>query len=198
VSLVDATATQVEEAWQALVEDPWYFEVNDYRTLVESGVCEPERREDVYELVDSRPLTPDDLIREVESCPPLMREFQTQAADAGEAYADDLDEGWVRWIRDEGEAGMPMFHEIIDQWLASPVDWDEYEWFPSDWSGQGKAFKFFSGMDAELLDELGVVIVEGDHPGSDYLAAELRAEIADANRAAERLGLPFRFRREGV
>jgi hypothetical protein len=91
VSLVDATATQVEEAWQALVEDPWYFEVNDYRTLVESGVCEPERREDVYEFVDSRPLTPDDLIREVESCPPLLSEFQTQAADAGEAYADDLD-----------------------------------------------------------------------------------------------------------
>jgi hypothetical protein len=53
-------------------------------------------------------------------------------------------------------------------------------------------------MDADHRDELGVVIVEGDHPGSDYFAAELRVEIADANRSAAKLGLPFRFRRKGV
>ena len=49
-----------------------------------------------------------------------------------------------------------------------------------------------------LCDALGVVIVEGDRPGSSYFAAELRNELADANAAAQRLGLPFRFRAEGV
>jgi hypothetical protein len=48
-------------------------------------------------------------------------------------------------------------------------------------------------MPLDICEELGVVIVEGDRPGSTYFAAELRQSIPDANRAAARLGLPFRF-----
>ena len=53
---------------------------------------------------------------------------------------------------------------------------------------------FFQEMDGKMLDALGVVIVEGDHPGSTYFAAELRGKMEDANAVAEREGLPFRFR----
>jgi hypothetical protein len=53
---------------------------------------------------------------------------------------------------------------------------------------------FFQDMDGEMLDALGVVIVEGDHPGSTYFAAELRGEMNVANAVAEREGLPFPFR----
>jgi hypothetical protein len=53
---------------------------------------------------------------------------------------------------------------------------------------------FFQDMDGKMLDALGVVIVEGDRPGSTYFAAELRAEMKVANAVAEREGLPFRFR----
>jgi hypothetical protein len=49
-------------------------------------------------------------------------------------------------------------------------------------------------MDGKMLDALGVVIIEGDHPGSTYFAAELRGEMKVANAVAEREGLPFRFR----
>jgi hypothetical protein len=53
---------------------------------------------------------------------------------------------------------------------------------------------FFQDMDGKMLDALGVAIVEGDHPGSTYFAAELRGKMEYANAVAEREGLPFRFR----
>ena len=37
-------------------------------------------------------------------------------------------------------------------------------------------------------------MVEGEHPGSTYYAAELRKPVHEANATAEDLGLPFRFR----
>lgn len=59
--------------------------------------------------------------------------------------------------------------------------------------GQGKALAFFQGMAGDLVDELGVEIVDGDQPSSTYFAAELRGNLAHANEAANRLALPFRF-----
>jgi hypothetical protein len=47
---------------------------------------------------------------------------------------------------------------------------------------------FFQEMDGKMLDALGVVIVEGDHPGSTYFAAELRGVMEDANTVTERAG----------
>ena len=55
------------------------------------------------------------------------------------------------------------------------------------------AKSFFESIDVDIADDLGVVIVEGDHPGSSYFAAELRKGIDHANYRAERLGLDFRF-----
>ncbi len=59
--------------------------------------------------------------------------------------------------------------------------------------GQSAALAFFRQQPYEVLDALGVVIVEGEHPGSSYYAAELRGNIDDANRLAEKLGVPIRF-----
>jgi hypothetical protein len=42
-------------------------------------------------------------------------------------------------------------------------------------------------------DKLRVRIVEGDHPGSSYYAAELSGDIDEANRAAEAADIPVRF-----
>jgi len=104
----------------------------------------------------------------------------------------------MQWVRLEGRRNMAGLRKIVADWLAEPIDWDEQEWFPRDWSGQGAALEFFHRLDRDALYALGVAIVEGDHPGSSYYAAELRNELADANATAQRLGLPFRFRAEGV
>jgi microcompartment protein CcmL/EutN len=50
-------------------------------------------------------------------------------------------------------------------------------------------------MTADDLETLGVDLVEGEHPGSTYYAAELRGDIDEANRAAEAAGIPARFLR---
>jgi len=44
------------------------------------------------------------------------------------------------------------------------------------------------------LEELGIVIVEGCHPGSTYYAAELRNDVDNANITARKLGLNYRFK----
>lgn len=87
--------------------------------------------------------------------------------------------------------------ERIRDWLASPPDWGSYE---DDYlldlgtgQGEGAAFAYFRSMDFNSLDTLGVVVVEGDHPGSTYYAAKLRCDIDEANKAAEAAGLPVRF-----
>ena len=107
---------------------------------------------------------------------------------------EDEDRGWRRWVKATGIDGLPRFRAVVEEWLAEPVEWDELGWFPRDFGGQGKALTFFQHTAADVAEALGVVIVEGEHPGSTYIAAELRSSIEDANEAAERLRLPFRFR----
>jgi len=53
--------------------------------------------------------------------------------------------------------------------------------------------EFFQSMDVDQLETLGVEVVEGEHPGSTYYAAELRNDIDQANRAAQQAGIPVRF-----
>ena len=217
----EASAEAIDAAWARFVEAPWYFEVSEWGTIVDPGIAEPKTRSDVYDIGGWRPRDPEALIAEVESVPPLVSAFQCRAEDHWlelEAELEefsrrsprraelrrlieelsDPDDGWMAWIRHEGPAGIDRFWAFVQEWLAEPVDWRECDWFPIDWGCQGQAYRFFRDMDRELLDTLGVVIVEGDCPGSSYFAAEPRSGIEYANAAAERLGLPFRFRAEEV
>jgi len=240
----NATAAQVNAAWTRLLADPWYFDVDDDGTLVESGMNDPTVRSDVWDDIRiSRLETPQDLIYAVEECEPLADHFRWLAWDERDAHQFELDEddrvrrrladeddedertylsdslmeparraqlerlvkllkdednGWKRWVKDAGNDELPRFHAVIEKWLSEPVDSNDLEWLPDDFGGQGNALSFFQHTAADVADELGVVIVEGEHPGSTYYAAELRNSIEDANQAAERLGLPFRFRTAGA
>lgn len=82
----------------------------------------------------------------------------------------------------------------IQDWFSEPPNWIcEDDYLPQTGTAQGAALEFFRCMDANSVDLLGVDIVEGEHPGSSYYAAELRGEINAANRAAEAAGLGVRF-----
>jgi len=52
---------------------------------------------------------------------------------------------------------------------------------------------YFEGLDDKTLNALGVEIIEGEHPGSSYYAAELRQDVDYANQVAREIGLEFRF-----
>lgn len=82
----------------------------------------------------------------------------------------------------------------IEKWFESPPDWAfEDDYLPQSGTAQGAAMEFFQSMDVDQLEALGIDVVEGEHPGSTYYAAELRNDIDQANRAAQQAGIPVRF-----
>ena len=193
-----------------------FYEVAEYGTLTAPEVPEPRLRADVFERLSPRAIrTRDELVCEVNGCIPLASHFSILAADhlacieaelddedselgfierrrlafLAAALRDDPDTGWRDWVEHAGDPGLAGFKALIQDWLDEAIDWDEAEWFDSYWSGQSAALGFFSSLDAKVRKALGVVIIEGEHPGSSYYAAELKAEIAQANEAAQALGL---------
>ena len=135
---------------------------------------------------------PDDLTQESQKALAQLKE----KIEALKALREDYEAPWQEWMALEGKEGLTKFKELVEEWLAEPIDWMMEEWIPISSGAQGAAFSFFESQPYELLNEIGVVTVDGEHPGSSYVAAELRSNIDDANAAAERLGLPFRFKRE--
>lgn len=82
----------------------------------------------------------------------------------------------------------------IQEWFSEPPDWNfEDDYLPQTGTAQGAALEFFRSMDADAVALLGVDVVEGDHSGGTYYAAELRGDIDMANRAATAARLPVRF-----
>lgn len=222
-----ATNAQVDQVWAEAQANPWFFEVNEHGTLIEEGVKEPETWGDVFDYLASADFKDTkSTIEELGRCYALTSYLDTQLNKEIESLEEDLDtdppeskkalaalqekidalkgfreeyeEPWQDWIELEGKEGLAKFKELVDDWLTDPIDWMQAEWIPVRSGAQGAAFGFFEGQPYELLKELGVVIVDGEHPGSSYVAAELRANIDDANEAAERLGLPFRFKKESA
>lgn len=83
----------------------------------------------------------------------------------------------------------------LDDWLNDSPDFlTEAAYLPLGATAQGAAFQFFSEMSPLILKSLGVVIVEGDHPGSTYFAAELVVSTRKANAAARAAAIPVRFK----
>ncbi|MBC7548724.1 MAG: hypothetical protein H7224_08825 [Polaromonas sp.] len=220
--LSQATHLQIDGVWSALTKDPWYFEVNGQGTILESSNDEPTINSDVYQSISVAYLkTPQDVIDEVNIYEELRSHFMHLASNELEQVESDLDdedigkvarqallklrdalqdedEGWCDWVLLAGKKGVPRFRDAIEAWLGEPVNWMATDFWPKGWSSQGQALSFFSDLDFHITEALGVKIIEGEHPGSSYYAAELRSGITAANAAAGELGLPFRFREEAV
>lgn len=218
---VNATPDEVDEVWEEAKARPWYFEVNEWDTITDPDCAPAKTWGDVFESLGTGHLqTAADVVGAVHTCQPLINHFQGLASDELDelereldgdppprllrrrhlekvvrALRSDPDGGWHDWIILEGEAGVPRFREAIDAWLAQPPDHRQSEWFPLSYGSQGQAKAFFERLDDDTLDALGVVIIEGEHPGSSYYAAELRQDVDEANAMAQELDLPFRFRR---
>ena len=200
------------------------YEVSEHRTITDPSVRQPTLRADVFSGVSPAQIhSTDQLIDAVDGCYPLGYHFSALADDRlseieqeledddtslglierrrlaflAAQLRDDPESGWRDWVRHEGDPGLASFKEHIQEWLTGGIDWDDFEQVDSGWDGQSAALQFFSSLRGDVCDALGVVIIEGEHPGSSYYAAELESGINEANTAAELLGLDFRFRAEG-
>lgn len=222
-----ATEAQIDQIWDEAQTNPWFFEVNDHGTLVEEGVREPETWGDIFGyLARSDFKDPESIVLELQECYPLAvylnaelgKEIESleedlntnspeskraltalkKKIDALKGFLEEYEDPWQDWVELEGKKGAAKFKALVEEWLADPIDWMQAESIPVRSGSQGAALGFFQDQPYELLKALGVVIVEGEHPGSSYYAAELKGPIDKANATAEQLGLPFRFKTKTI
>lgn len=195
-----ATAAQVDESWAAMQREPWIFEVDEHGTLREAGERDPVVWRDVVgRIAVTESMTRQALMAQVDSCGPLACKFDELAAsqlDDVDPY--DCDGCGLQLLAEAGPDDIRRYVAVVQEWLDEPIDTDVLERFPRLWGSQGHALSFFEGLGMGANRRLGVVIVEGDQPGSSYFAAELHSSVDDANRVAAELQMPFRFREAGA
>jgi hypothetical protein len=109
--------------------------------------------------------------------------------DLEELDLDDLaEEGWPDWFAEASAAERAPLEARFDAWLDEDLDDEGVEQLYRTATAQGRAYIYWACEDEEVLEALGVVIIEGDCPGSSYLGAELRIPIATANQVGAGLG----------
>lgn len=169
--------------------------------------------------------SPVDLAEAMDECPPLAWAVHSIYSEIREEIQSSLDaiskqsgvlakrtnalKARLKGMPEEPEQGVESwllsltnseFEDLvvpeIEKWFNSPPNWNwEDDYLPKNSTSQGAALEFFQRMDEDDLDAIGVVIVEGEHPGSTYYAAELEVELDIANKAAAQAGIPVRFNR---
>ncbi len=109
--------------------------------------------------------------------------------------ADDPD-ALADWVGRIDETSFADVAASVRAWLNDEPDWRwEADYFSDYAHGQSAALAFFQQQPPELLDALGIEIVEGECPGSTYYAAEIGIGIEEANRVAKEMAMPVRFSR---
>lgn len=110
-----------------------------------------------------------------------------------------METDWPAWFRDLRDQRRAEVHAELDIWLRDEPDWNwEDDYLPDRATGQGAAFEYFEGAEFEVLEAVGIQVIEGDRPGSNYIAAELHMPFEEANVIAEEHGWSLRFMRVGA
>lgn len=188
----------VEEAWADLEASPIVFRVtNDSGTLEWEGIDEPTCRRDCLSIT----LGPAPTVRDVKYS--MLEDWRAKKLvaraylDAEERYDDEPeevdDDEIVAWLG-RSKGNLASAADRLNAWLDE-TNLDEFDYEAASLGGvtaQGAALRFWRDGDFDR-DAFGVIVVEGDCPGSSYYAAELEWTIDDANAAARALGVPIRF-----
>ncbi len=167
------------------------FEV-DMAGTITSNEKEPRTNAEAFRIGNYQ--TVEKLISAVQACPPLEFDVE-QAVQDYMALIDDRalmgQKEWCDWV-DSDETSLVWLIEFINAWLEQSVDFGNSEFFQCT-SSDGYALRYFERLGIETLDQLGVYIIEGEHPASSLKVAVLREDIDYANQVARRMGLTFRL-----
>lgn len=187
---------RVQKAWEAVKSHPMVFElIKGSPTLYLAGILEPRTRADCLGFQEPLPTDPKELIA-------LGSGWREEAVMA-QAYLDDMGseedaqevsgETWKAWILADPE-NAAFARRSFEFWLQE-TDLNEFDYEETARNGctdQGAAVRFWTSP-WKSLEPFGVVIIEGDHPGSSYVGAELSMDVREANKLAIELGVPIRF-----
>ena len=113
-----------------------------------------------------------------------------------EGEPEDPDCGWVTWLKESPDESHELIYAEVEKYLDEAPDFNDDDYLPDTANAQGTAYQFFHSEDWDLLDQLGIVIVDGEHLGSSYFAAALTIPVAEANQRAKVLGVAYRFKAE--
>jgi hypothetical protein len=195
--------------------------LGESNTLVVSGM-EPsyqdifaESNGEEFGLKNEDFSTPERLLAACTGCPPLRDLLESAYLDHRETLQREADslkgsrQPIKRARRNELKAQLKIFplscNKGLGGWIAQldPQQFELLECEATEWSrlppendepdGQAYALDYFRDLDPEICELLGVSIIEGDHPGSSYFAAELDNSVEEANRIATEHEIPIRF-----
>lgn len=192
---IDASESEINQVWEKLLTEPITFEVDEYNTISMPWIKFPETNADIYYDVNTAVESTDQLLSEIQSYSQLSdriaSEFEYMACCPGEnTLVDELvqkDLGWEEWIL---KGNLNEHIAQVESWLNESIDWD---YAPVTVGPVGEAYQYFNNFAWSTHEDLGIVVIEGEHPGSSYYAAELRVPLEEANNRAQSLGLPIRF-----
>ena len=110
------------------------------------------------------------------------------------ALEEQVEDGWLDWYSNGAGSHHAAIDSIVDDWLSGEPDWaNEWDDLYKTGNAQGAAYDHFLREDRDMLDALGIVIIEGECPGSSYFAAELHTDVDEANRIARDNGWSIRL-----
>jgi hypothetical protein len=211
-AIAAASKSEIDAAWHRLSANPLRFCVDQGGTIWDPSETDPERRRDLYPEVDPAAWRAQGCVMQAaQACYALHDFLESRAASAFEELelaAEEEPSGrwsaisalleknpthdWHVWVQTMDVTEFEALKVEVRDWLDDGIGERDIELSPQI-GRQGSAMAFFEGFPLKDLDALGVVIVEGDRPGSTYFAAELRVSVDEANAAASRMKLPIRF-----
>ena len=196
-AIASLSEAQIDTAWASALDEPATFYVSSWGSLATTpGYDYPGSRRELYDI-QTGDIDADGLIRlagdEWRIDDVIRTEYEDVMADAG---VEDPDDNWEDWLRRADEDTLATVQMAVDRWLddMGPEDFEYADLHGQ--SSRGEALQFFRD-ECDTCDIFNIAIVEGDHPGSTYYAAELRMDVDEANVIAERKGIPIRFAWEG-
>lgn len=207
-ALATANDAVIDEAWRA-ASDIWgLFEVGADGALSYASWTRPSTRREAYQL-DAGDLL-DDIDRHPDAYTALeglygdvLHDKHAKALSAGDLTQGDIanmaEDGCLDWLQGADGPELDRIYDELQRWLDQEPEWcSEWEDSYTVSNPQGAAYAYFNAEDIDVLEALGIQVIEGDHPGSNYYAAELRVPIAEANRVAASRGWTIRFIEEGA
>ena len=195
-TLARAPESEIDRTWQHLLDSPAIFYVNEYGALTTDAVeYYPTTR---AELLGFAPIANrKELVRLAADEWQVDSLLENHLADLTPEQNPEAFDTWQDWLAHADDETVAWLVREANDWINSSPNESDYERADiGGYSGRGQALRFFRDEfdDNDLFD---IVIVEGDHPGSSYFAAELRMSIDRANALAAECEVPIRFAVQG-
>jgi hypothetical protein len=181
-TIATAPESVIDQAWAEALQSPALFYVREYGAITTEPFYDsfPDSRADFYNI--TAPTTLEEVKSLAESNHLARGVLEGALQDAGADDLAGLDEEGTDWV----------ISQLADWVDGSPEPYDDEGLSFYGQDGQAYALSYFRD-EFEYCEELNILIIEGECPGSSYFAAELQCSVEEANDIAEGMGIPVRF-----